>query len=534
MARRRFPYPVQATAGPFVGVRTVASAPAADLGFAQTVTNGYPEVGEYGTSIRLRPPFLLASIAGALGQVGSRVPQGIYQAPQTDGTVVNLVFCGGKMYRVTTPTTVVDITPAAGVTIDSSARRVWAVPFLGALVVSDGVNRPWLATNLTATPCTGTYLTDVASAWDGPPAVYYGKVFGFRDGTLEWSEEADAHTGYANATYDNTWVLAQTSTSPIVALAATDGALYVFRRDSITAIAGAVTKDFTTSGVRDAVHPTLGTVSAASVVLGTDDLWFRGTDRRVYRLPFGGRPEPVWRVAVDAHESATAAEVATEVAGAYHTGLSLVLIGSVSGGLAESVQVFDATTRQYAGTWTGPEKDAAVTDFGAMGMLWSATERQQVLYYLTSAGHLFYSRPRDNNWQTAAVDAPVYSGGAYTYTGIAMSVQAPPIAADPTVQVQWDRVRWIVRTATSGKTVSAQVGYSTHNATGAAQTVTATSVSTLAGSLALECGVLGHGRWIAPSFSILSGASGATDRTVVWVEQVAVEGVAVTDRPGLA
>jgi len=73
------------------------------------------------------------------------------------------------------------VTPV-GVTIDAGITvRVYFASLIGTLMVTDGVNRPWIATNLTSTPITGTYIDydGIGGSWTtiGAPKIYGGAAF---------------------------------------------------------------------------------------------------------------------------------------------------------------------------------------------------------------------------------------------------------------------------------------------------------------------------------------------------------------------
>jgi hypothetical protein len=91
---------------------------------------------------------------GSLGK-----PQGAHTMRALDGTVYNFLFIGGKVWRVPTNLTSspVDVTPT-GVVISSAARYIFATTLADQMIVNDGVNKPFVCTNLGSTPITATYI----------------------------------------------------------------------------------------------------------------------------------------------------------------------------------------------------------------------------------------------------------------------------------------------------------------------------------------------------------------------------------------
>ena len=98
------------------------------------------------------------------------------------------------------------------------------------IIVSNGSDRPWIMSNLSATPVTRTYIDydGAGTAWTawGKPTVAAGKLV-FICHTLNsvaaqqaimWSEEADATVGYQQSGYDNLWEVTQSDTDALVAI----------------------------------------------------------------------------------------------------------------------------------------------------------------------------------------------------------------------------------------------------------------------------------------------------------------------------
>jgi len=196
-----------------------------------------------------------------------------HQLTKLSGAEISLCVIGGEIYTINWPLrtltkqiTISDLA-ANGIGLNTSGR-VYCLTFADAVTISDGTHQPF---QWDGTPGGGLTLLSAAHAggWYGQPTVYYGKQFGIRRlerGTLEWSEENQPNVGYESGGFLNVWTLGQTSQDPLFLLIGTNEQLGVFRSRSATAIGGAVTEDFTSSGTREALSSTVGTESPASAV----------------------------------------------------------------------------------------------------------------------------------------------------------------------------------------------------------------------------------------------------------------------------
>ena len=250
--------------------------------------NVYAEDTEVGPVLVGRPGFwLLGETGSASGSAtglgttaGAKRTQLIHQFTKRDGTEISIVIVEGQIYtlnwstQVWTETVTTANLTTAGITLSTSAP-CFAVTFADKVIVSDGINAPW-AWDGTAGAGGLTVLTN-APVFYGPLVVYYAKLFGIKATarqTFVWSEEGDPETGYEAGGYNNAWDFVQTATEGLQALAATNEALYVFRSNSHTAVIGAVTTDFKTTGTREALDPTIGTIAPASVIVIENAVWF--------------------------------------------------------------------------------------------------------------------------------------------------------------------------------------------------------------------------------------------------------------------
>lgn len=334
--------------------------------------------------------------------------QGIYTHFDVNGDPFNFCCFGGHLFREDPATELlIDVTPV-GVTIDgATTTRVGFASLGGVMAASDGAHRPWVASNLSSTPITGTYIDfdSMGTAWVafGPPYVWGGSGFfvlysvnavGCRL-DIAWSEPNDWTTGYQQTDFDNRWTLEQTGTTPIFALAPTNVALPYFRQRSIGAIAGTVGPDLATTATHDAVSTNVGTEAPQTIVQFSDTIYFCDVIGRPYAFTIGSAPRPIWhqlRGIVDTSSIGYPGVTARVATAAFEPTLNLycVAIWSPSpGGSASPVewQSFDAQTGTYVGQWSiGPT--ATGVDVDCLGSFIDALGRARliVLGSATSGG----------------------------------------------------------------------------------------------------------------------------------------------------
>lgn len=263
--------------------------------------NVYAQDTEVGPLLVGRPGFWLLGehgtestfVTGLGATIGNKRTQLIHQVTKRDGTEISMVIVEGLIYtlnwatQVWTETVTTANLTTAGITLSDSAR-CFAVTFADKVIVSDGVNTPW-AWDGTA-GAGGLTLLSNAPVFYGPLVVYYAKLFGIKATarqTFVWSEEGDPTIGYEAGGYNNAWDFVQTATEGLQALASTNEALYVFRSNSCTAVIGAVTTDFKTTGTREALDPTIGTTAPASVIVIGNAVWFVDQYGRFQRAQVG-------------------------------------------------------------------------------------------------------------------------------------------------------------------------------------------------------------------------------------------------------
>lgn len=366
--RRTLRRPQTVTAGPWKGVRTTVD-PFDDAGDQLVdARNCYLPDPAGGCGVYARPGFTLQNASSRLNGSG----QGIHCHVALSGTTYNFVVAGGKLYRTdATLSTFTDVTPAGGVTIDATAR-VYFTTFNDHLIVSDGVNRPWIASNLSSTPITGTAINydGAGGAWSafGQPVAYAGSlifILNTVSGTsrrtdIAWSAPGDPATGYQQANYDYNWTLVQTGSTPLYALAATNLALYYFRDRSIGALTGTPGPNFQGQATHDAIAVNVGCLQSATIAQYGTTIFFCDAFGRPWMLPMGEKPQPIWldmRAVVDAATTGYPS-VTQQVACAVIDPTLSIYLAAIWSPVPSVVQppttltAFDCRTGAYLGQWT--------------------------------------------------------------------------------------------------------------------------------------------------------------------------------------
>jgi hypothetical protein len=502
------------SSGPWLGVYDTVNAPVAREEYLLGASNLWPDpqiAPAWGS--RLGWQRIDDAITGvSSGTVG----QGLMTFYAASGSASSFVMVSGKIFAVAGSGATTDVTPAAVVSVSDSAHRIYGLQYDGTLIVSDGVNRPWKVTSaMTANPLTGAYLTDAAGKWYGRPVVYYGKVFAI-NGTsrtaIEWSEENDADNGYDV----NIWELTQSNPKPLIALHATNDALYYFRAESIGAIRGAVTTDFQTDGVHDGISNTTGTLSPDSVVSAGRYVYFADRHGRPCRIAPGLGVEDIWRAAGESLGSGIAESAAVHISAAYDPESGTVVFAHpTTGSTALSLFVFDAESGRYLGQWTMPT-GFSTSQFRAMGLQPYLNEGVITLHVLDQLGNLWGLTPRK---------LATYADNAGSALDVAHIIEFPPLGYDKKGQKQFDLLTANVRSpgvvphthSLSYRTPN-QATYST------GQTVVKNGI--VAG-LTQQCtwGVNALGRWLQPRI-------GNTSQLQLGYLDVEVEAALVDERPG--
>lgn len=359
--------------GPWTGVRNTQEPFDDPPNLLIDAKNGYMVDPANGSGFFQRPGFTLRNMGNAVHTDTSAFKgQGVYSHPMLDGTTINFLVFGGHLYRVNDGlSSFTDVTPV-GVTIDGDVNtRVYFASLLGDMMVTDGVNRPWIASDLTATPVTGTYI-DYDSAgvsWSvyGKPALYGNAVFVIlnkvngvsRRTDLAWCQPGQLSVGWQQTNYDNNWTLETASSSVLFAISGTNTALYYWRELSIGTATGTVGPDLQSTATEDAIGFNVGAQATQTVQQFGTGFFFCDAAGRPWRLEPGAAPQAIWyqfRAVVDtaaqAYPTVTAA-VATSV---IEPTLNKWIVGIWSPNPAVNasvtkLHVFDANSGIYEGWW---------------------------------------------------------------------------------------------------------------------------------------------------------------------------------------
>lgn len=278
----------------FRGMRDVVLPGEGDADMPMIIHNMIPTDPVSGGPLVTRPPWQTCGTAPAAAGC-----QLVYNYYQLDSTNRLVMIADGVIYFWDTSLNPDDwaiyISAAtlsgASITLSTTAR-CYAVTVGGKLVISDGVNTPFMYDGVTATI---TKLTACPVIY-GQPTVYYAKLVAIKNterSTFVWSEENDPTIGYESGGYNNAWELGQTGSEPLTAILGTNTALYYWRPHSIGAIRGAVTTDFVNDGTHDGVSATVGTMTPQVCLVDTTIYW-ADTFGRPWYLTTGGDIQPLY------------------------------------------------------------------------------------------------------------------------------------------------------------------------------------------------------------------------------------------------
>lgn len=380
--------------------------------------NCYIPDPENGSGVYARNGFALGNNGTAITSgIGNLVGQAIYAHTQLDGSTINFCVIDGRVLRIDLITenamTVTDVTPV-GVSIQSGNLRIPVylasmVAIIGGvtqsvLIVNDGTNRPWIGTNLTSTPITGTYIDydGLGSAWVafGPPRIWQGACFFVlrsvngvnRAEDIAWSEPGRPDVGWQQSTFDNNMTLTQHSTGPLFALAATNAALFYFRGESIGVIYGDL-GNLASTNTQDAVSVNVGCTNPDTMRQFGTAIFFCDVLGRPYRFTPGSDPSPIWkqmRTAVQAHGGTNDANnIRPHATSAIEPTRNLYLVGiwRDDAGAAPHIPVkvlyaFSAETGRYMGTWSVNDTGAGGVGIDTMGVLYASAGQVPTLVFL--------------------------------------------------------------------------------------------------------------------------------------------------------
>jgi len=384
------------TFGPPLGVRnTTEPYDDAALGdYLQDAQNCYFRDPQLLSGAQARPGFSAgASGSGHHAQGAHRHATGSTSPPN-----VNFMVSNGRLYSLGSNLSVsADVTPVA-VTIDPSAR-VSFVSVGTSIIVTDGVNRPWIGTNLTSTPITGAYIDidGAAGAWKASTlTVYQGSVAFLVTAApagasvtpsvgIVWSEPFQPAVGYLQSGYANFANIIEQSRDILYAIRGTNIGLFYWRRSSIGMLSGPL-YSFTTTPTGDSRSDNVGSVTPWSIAQFGDNLFFNDQIGRAWMMPLTGKPQPIWK-----QMSAVVATIPSAALGISQLQLQAtgVIIPEIdayatcvwtndgTGTRAAKFDVFDGQTGNYFGRWmltvtltTGYEVDILCQMGGTDGVVY--------------------------------------------------------------------------------------------------------------------------------------------------------------------
>ena len=462
MLRRRPNRTVVLESGPWRGMMDSLDAANARKDKARLLQNCYPLDAQLSAVVG-RPGCQQAGAQG--GASGKRTGQLVHQFNKRNGTSYTVRIVGGQGIQTfdwgsrawTTAVSVANLT-SASITLSETAR-CYAVTYTDKMVVSDGVNTPWMWDGTSGGGL--TKLTNCPVLY-GQPWVYYAKLFGIKASeriTFVWSEENDATTGYESGGFTNAWEFAQTGSEALVAGCGTNEAMYVFRRTDIARVQGAVNTDFATAGVRSDVSENIGTLSPASVLVHEQgSVYFLDSLARPQCiLPGGGLIDPpLWN---DVRETIANADLnPTNLLMAqswYDPETRTIGLGYselAQGSCTASVQVSPAT-REPVAIFRG-------YPFDRIGIVQNASGREIVMH-LDSDGFAYDHGTEDGSLWDDELNAGTQA--------ISHAVTSMPMGFDTAVEKRWDRIDFSFR-ATNAMTCS--VAYETPNGISDAQEFT--------------------------------------------------------------
>lgn len=409
--------PTSLVSGPWKGVYSTNDPFDADKEFLIGAKNTYIPDAMAGSGVYGRPGFR-EGLGGDPLYVGAENFRGqcIYPHPMLDGTTISFLVHGGRLFRVDQAlATATDVTPVA-VDIDAGiATRVYMVSCVGQLVVTDGVNRPWIGSNLTSTPITGTYIDyDGAGVeWTayGAPQLYLGGVFFIlnevggvsRRLDISSSEPGLPAIGYeqitADESFSNDIALITSSGSPVFALSSTNNALYYLRAQSIGAISGTQIGDLSGSPTEDAISFNVGSQAPGTLCQFGSSFFFIDAIGRPWRFTYGSPPQPIWydmRGVVQEQQVASPQTTAVVSSACIEPTLNKFVAAiwsadSLSFAPPDTMYVFDAVTGNYEGLWqvTDPNDPTGGLGIECVGILTDSSGRSQMVV-MTPGGYVWY------------------------------------------------------------------------------------------------------------------------------------------------
>lgn len=372
----RLGQPTTLTSGPWKGVRSTTDPFDDPDDLLVDALNGYIPDPANGSGFYQRPAFRTIAVPVSLG--GARAA-GQWHYTSTSGTEYNFAAVSGKLYRIDSAGTATDVTPV-GVTINNGPTvRVFFQQLNDQLIATDGVNRPWIGTNLGATPITGTYIDidGAGGSWSafGAPTFYQGTLH-FITATVPggssvvprigwvWCEPNQPAVGYVQSGYTNFWNYLQTSQRPLTGLLGLNNGMIVWRDQGIGYVAGTPNGSFSSAATFQSISEDIGLLASATIGRYKDNVFFQDQFGRPQLIEGTTLREPqLWLQMRQYVESQTqAAGYATAVQnvaiGIIEPNLNLYLAApwaSASLGVNNTPPTagyaFDAKTGRYVGRW---------------------------------------------------------------------------------------------------------------------------------------------------------------------------------------
>jgi hypothetical protein len=457
----------------YTGVQDANDPTASQKRKAQNLRNCYPELPETGRGVVGRPGFDQLGAGGTYPLNSGAEVQWVGTHTQKNGTELTLTICGGKLYQYNWGTDAWTEKTLVGVALPATGR-VYVVSFFDDIIVqpNDGTNKPfkWDGTTFTS-------LTAAPLAF-GRPWIHYGKVFFIAWATrtdIVWSDEADATSGYTGA---QAWSVYQTSTDPLEAGFGINEALYLWRERSITVIYGQVTSNFSSTGTREGVSSTVGTLSPDSIYAGPgEEVYFVDRENKPWVILKGGVLEPMWNESLTRTEGLAFGTAQTKVSAQYYAPADLMLFAVAASGETYPNQIltYRENTREYSGYWDG-------WNLTCLGRVIDSSGEAFIVMG-SSDGYIYrFGNPTGSLWTDAlgagtAAITHVLTGGAMGY--------------DTYSSKEWDRVHFNLGAAMSGASFALEVP----TGTGSAQTI---PTVTARDEYKVSLGLGDFGRWARP------------------------------------
>ena len=375
-SRRAAQTTVTLRAGPWKGVRDTPD-PFDDQSFLVDASNAYlPDPAE-ASGFYVRAGTQILANENAFYSANNAFGQEIHSHEDANGNIYNFAIAGGKVFRVTTSVvrwdTFTDVTPI-GATINSTTAQTIKMLSVGPdLIVSDGINTPWIATDLGSTPITATLVqyNPTSDPWSATDMTEYGgsvfyllnQVAGVsRPFDLSWTEPGQPTIGLEQTNFDDNWTVIQQSNDPLTAIAGTNISLFYFRRASIGRITGSVGPNLASTATHDSAAYNVGTLTRDSIQVFGNTVFFTDAVGRPNSIAvYGQAPTPIWkqlRGLVDRTTAVVNASVTALITrSAIEPTQNLYLIGVWSSAPASFAAplymlAFDAFTGTYVGRWT--------------------------------------------------------------------------------------------------------------------------------------------------------------------------------------